>query len=153
MKFSDIKGLAWRERNAAIEAALRVYLGSQPAGLTFESFALAQALDPDGSREDHGALSKIMVRLAPYLPGLASHDGAAITRYGKSWRRWQWHGQANVTITGRINPPGPEIQDLPRKVCVFCDDPLNTSREKIKHYHDACRAKDILAGEQKPMED
>lgn len=144
MKFSDIKGLAWRERNAAIEAALRVYLGSQPAGLTFESFALAQALDPDGSREDHGALSKIMVRLAPYLPGLASHDGAAIARYGKSWRRWQWHGQGTPVVVSQA-PDGP--------VCVFCDDPLTTSREKIKHYHDACRAKDILDGEQKPMED
>lgn len=143
MKFSDIKGLAWRERNAAIEAALRVYLGSQPAGLTFESFALAQALDPDGSREDHGALSKIMVRLAPYLPGLASHDGAAITRYGKSWRRWQWHGQEFPVA----------VSQTTHDLCVFCEEPLTTPREKIHYYHDVCRAKDILDGEQKPMDD
>lgn len=103
--------LPWRQRNAAIEAAARDYLGRQVQ--TFSTYALAQGIaQPDVVAK----VSQILSKLAPYMQHHASHDGEEIRRYGKTWRRWRWHGQMT-----------PDTRD---PTCVLCE-----SGEEPGHEH------------------
>jgi hypothetical protein len=88
------KALPWRQRNAAVEAATRTYLGRVPEGTVLSTWDLAAKLLPfKAELEDARRLSQLLSRMAPYVKPLATHDGETIVRYGRRWKRWQWHGQ------------------------------------------------------------
>lgn len=81
---------------------MRTYLHAHP-GVTMGTIELAYAvlgLDtahdgrPAKGTPDHkaaGEVSKILAKMAPYMVTHATHDGEEIIRYGRKWRRWQWH--------------------------------------------------------------
>lgn len=94
LNFATLKACPWRQRNAAIEAAARAKLGQIARGETLTSFDFAGILDPNAEKEDRAKLAQILSRMAPFLGGLATHDGEKIIRFGRQWQRWNWHGQA-----------------------------------------------------------
>jgi hypothetical protein len=96
LNWAQAKALPWRQRNASVEAATRACLGRLPATSTLSTWDMAALLDPLILKEDRAKLAQILARMAPYLEPLASHDGAAIIRYGRRWKRWQWHGQCKT---------------------------------------------------------
>lgn len=81
------KQLPWRQRNAAVEAALRYFLSRcEPRTVApLSTMELAEKLGGDSK------LAQLLTRLAPYLSPLARHDGETIMRYGRRWKRWQWY--------------------------------------------------------------
>ncbi len=83
--------LKWRDRNRAVENALRAYLGAQPVSVVLSTKALAEALTPGGSKDEQ--LLTILSKQAPWMGKLATHDGPEFKSYGKVMRRWQWRGQ------------------------------------------------------------
>lgn len=92
--WEGVKAMPWRQRNAAVETAVRLLLGRTSASLVFSTWELAAKLLPAGADKDEaGRLSQLLSRMAKYLTPLATHDGETIVRYGRRWRRWQWHGQ------------------------------------------------------------
>ena len=93
LDWAGVKGLPWRQRNAAIEAALRACLGRMKAGAVMSTFDLAGIMDPALTKADRGKLAQLLSRMAPYVEPLATHDGETIIRYGRRWKRWQWHEQ------------------------------------------------------------
>jgi hypothetical protein len=90
MKWAETKRLKWKDRNAAVEAALRVFLNARAASLpALSTRELALALDPQSDKE----LSKVLLKLAPWMGVLATHDGAVFFAHGRKMQRWQWRGQ------------------------------------------------------------
>ena len=90
MKWDETKRLKWKDRNAAVEAALRVFLNARAASLPLlGTRELAMALDPASDAE----LPKVLLKLAPWMGKLATHDGAVFFAHGRKMQRWQWHGQ------------------------------------------------------------
>lgn len=92
-----VSSMPWRQRNAAVEAAVRELLGqklaSDPPWSTFE---LAHFL----TLQDDPKLAQLLSKLARYMQGYATHDGEKIVRYGKQWQRWRWHGQKQEAADG-----------------------------------------------------
>ncbi len=91
LDWSAISALEWRQRNAEIERAIRLYLAGVSGVVS--TFDLAKAIAPTATGDQQNKLSQIMTRMAPYLAPFATHDGENIQRYGRVWRRWRWHGQ------------------------------------------------------------
>lgn len=100
LNWGNVKAMPWRQRNASVEVALKIFLGQMPATLTFSTMELAARLVGAEIAEDKrpdetaAAVAKLLSRMAPYMAPLASHDGETIIRYGRKRRRWRWHGQA-----------------------------------------------------------
>lgn len=94
--------MGWKDRNAAIEAAARDYLGKADAKTIapMGSYELAQKLALDHRLIAHklsaGEMARILSRIAPYMPGLATHDGETMQRYGRTWQRWRWHPKGGL---------------------------------------------------------
>jgi hypothetical protein len=102
MKWSDIKDLKWKDRNAAVEAALRAFLTARLETLPpLSTTDLANALSPGDSKE----IAKVLVKLAPWMGALATHDGAVFFAHGRKMQRWQWRGQRSAApaTTGDSN--------------------------------------------------
>lgn len=97
-----VSALPWRQRNAHVECAIRTYLAAKLPDFVISSMNLAQQLCPfDTCPGWYGItygtgiaeLAQTLAKMAPYMGPLATHDGEVIYRYGRQWRRWQWHGQ------------------------------------------------------------
>ena len=94
LNWAQAKALPWRQRNASVEAATRACLGRLPQGTVLSTWDLAVKLLPlKAELEDARKLSQLLSRMAPYVEPLATHDGETIIRYGRRWKRWQWHEQ------------------------------------------------------------
>ena len=96
MIWDNVKDVPWRTRNAAVERALKLHLGQKPSHVVLSSYELAAELDPTLDKQATGKLAQLLARMAPFMEPLATHDGAMIYRYGRAWRRWQWHGQYKI---------------------------------------------------------
>lgn len=84
--------LPWRERNAALEAETRAFLGRRAASAyPLTTMQISAFLVSDTG--DTPKLASILTRLAPHMQGFATHDGEPVMRYGRTWQRWQWRGQ------------------------------------------------------------
>lgn len=98
-----VKELHWKQRKAAIVAALREYLTARGANeLPLSTMALAGELCPEDKcagwyaityQTGIAALAKELSKLAPYQEPFARHDGEKIIRWGRQWQRWNWYGQ------------------------------------------------------------
>lgn len=100
LNWPRVSTLPWRERNALVEAAVRECLADAYGSGSTEQ--LAVAISPNSHwGDDHAKIAKLLARLAPHIgPPLATHDGETVTRNGKTWRRWRWHGQRGGTMRG-----------------------------------------------------
>ena len=92
MKWAEVKYLPWRNRNAAVEAAMRAFLAKRPASAEpLSTKQLAAEIAPD----DHDkALDAVLTKMAKWMGAkIATNDGPAFQAYGKTFKRWRWHGQ------------------------------------------------------------
>lgn len=93
--------MGWKERNAEIQAAARAHLASEAAAGRHDpvsTFVLAEAIKTKVGM-DAGKVSQILSRMAPHVGAMATHDGPEIVRYGRKWKRWQWHPQGGTNGT------------------------------------------------------
>jgi len=95
MRWAEVKDLKWKDRNAAVEAALRQFLNARLATLpALGTVELAETLSPGDGKE----LSKVLLKLAPWMGKLATHSGAVFYAHGRRMQRWQWHGQRTELV-------------------------------------------------------
>ena len=91
LEWKRLERVNWKTRNAAYEAAVRMFLTGLPDTETLSTMELAEFLIDEPGRSD---LAKFLAKLAKWVPELATHDGEEIIAYGRKSRRWRWHGQA-----------------------------------------------------------
>lgn len=108
LNWQHVSALKWRPRYAIVERHVREYLAAQ-RGITMGTIELAHALlghdcahggrPAKGSQEhkDASELAQMLVKMAPHMGPLATHDGEKIIRYGRQWQRWTWRGHGSVT--------------------------------------------------------
>lgn len=93
------KKMPWRLRNAMVEAEVRAILQGMHESAVLSTLELAtfvvgaKYVGGTGPERPVVEAAQLLSRMAPHLPALATHDGEEIIRYGRRWRRWQWHGQ------------------------------------------------------------
>jgi hypothetical protein len=97
-----VRNLPWRERNAAVETSLRIYLNTRPAS---RPALLTRELAQELAGVPHGtlpsvlstvALTSVLSTMAPHIgEPYAFHDGPVFYAYGKKFRKWTWKGTAH----------------------------------------------------------
>lgn len=80
--------------NEQLAAKVREFLAGVDARKSYDTMALAYRLT--GIDSEHTA--RRLTKLAQHMPDVASHDGQTVTRGGRSWTRWRWHGTAEGII-------------------------------------------------------
>jgi hypothetical protein len=98
-----VRKLSWRARYAQVQLAARAYLDLISRPHTCDTFDVAKGIWPQGRdvsfKRNMDELCHVLTRIAPYIgTAYATHDGETIKRYGKTWRRWRWHGQGGTDL-------------------------------------------------------
>lgn len=113
LDWPKVRDLSWKAQMSAIEAAVRVTLSELPHDATMRTRELAEILLPgvdvlglDEWSPAHRRVTSRLAKLAPWMPGFATHDGEVFWAYGRRNQRWLWHGQDN---SRSINPETGEI--------------------------------------------
>lgn len=94
LDWPKIASLPWKARRAAVEAAAREYLTGHSGA--FGTRELAALLYPGHKLDGHwNAIASELSKIAKYLGSpWVTHDGEEFKAYGRTNRRWRWHGQA-----------------------------------------------------------
>ena len=103
LDWMNVRKLSWRARYAQVQLAARAYLDGISAGFSCQTFDVAKGIWPQGRdvafKQHMDELCHVLTKTAPHIgAAYATHDGETIKRYGKTWRRWRWHGQAKVEV-------------------------------------------------------
>lgn len=101
---TDIAARPWRAQYAEIEAAVTAYLAALPSGSVLTTRELAKALGAVPANEQ--LVSSRLLKLAPWKPALATHDGEEFESFGRKNRRWRWHGQKSLSVN--VQAPAPD---------------------------------------------
>lgn len=73
---------------------IKAYLYAKPQGFVVDTAQMLTEIWPDSlHRQD---ISRIALQIAKKSPRLATHDGETFEAYGRTNRRWRWHGQATA---------------------------------------------------------